>query len=236
MNISRMLKLIAFTVVLSACVPIVSAQETNLVSGRVVDDQGAPVSGALVTLYAPPCRNCFEHVLPGGRSLSDGAFFVDVSGGSLKNLSLFISEPVPAGFWSPLGEPSLEELSHPQIFRGIPIRIRKGTSRLNLGDVAVMNRYARVILDLSKMPLEENRSGADASMQVDLTLFDSRRRVIFSGLLPSQAFDPSARTVNLALPRGRWILEFRLDGHGKKISSVHSVRVKEFSTPIRLVF
>ncbi len=236
MDISVRLKLIALAVVLTAFVPTVSAPRTILVTGRAVDDHGIPVSNAIVTLYTPPCRNCFEHVLPSGRSFSDGAFFVNAEGGSLKNLSLFISEPIPAGFWSPLSDPSLEELAHPRIFRSIPIRIRRGERQVDLGDVVVMNRYAKVILDLPKPSLGENRSGSNDRMQVSLSLLDSRKRVIYSGFLPMAAFTSDIGPVNLVLPKGHWILKLLLNVQGKRIPSIHEIDVKEFSAPIRLTF
>lgn len=234
MNISGKLRLMTLAVVLSACAPFVSAQRTIRVTGRAIDDHGIPVSKVVVTLYTPPCRNCFEHVLPSGLSFPDGAFVADTAGTSLKNLSLFISEPIPAGFWSPLNDPSLEELSHPQIFRGIPIRIRKGERQVDLGDVVVMNRYAKVILDLPKTSLGENGSGSNDRMQVSLSLLDSRKRVIYSGFLPMAALTSDLGPVNLVLPKGHWTLKFLLYVQGKKIPSVHEIDIRKFSAPIRL--
>src|SRR5439155_9882624 len=112
---------------------------------------------------------------------------------TLKDLRLFISEPIPLGFWSPLAEPSLEELSHPKIFQSIPIPILKGKSRMDLGDVVVANRYAKVIVELRGMSFQKDGSGSNKLIQTRLTLLDNHRRVIFSGILPSQAFDPAAR-------------------------------------------
>jgi hypothetical protein len=227
-------KLIGLAVALMAFAPIMSAQRTIWVTGRAVDDHGIPVSKLVVTLYFPPCRNCFEHLLPSGLSLSDGYFVVDAGGGSLKNLSLFVSEPIPAGFWSPLNEPSFEELSHPGIFRSIPIRIRKGQRQVDLGDVVVRNRYAKVILELPTTSLGENRSGSNDRMQVSLSLLDSRKRVIYSDFLPMAALTSDLGPVNLALPKGRWTLKFLVYVQGKKISSIHEIDVKEFSAPIKL--
>lgn len=234
MEITGKLKLITLTVILSACVPFVSAQRTMRVTGRAVDDRGIPLSKVVVTLFTPPCRNCFEHVLPSGLSFPDGAFFADTAGTSLKNLSLFISEPIPAGFWSPLNDPSLEELSHPGIFRSIPIRVRKGESHVDLGDVVVRNRYAKVILDLPKPSLGENRSGSNDRMQVNLSLLDSRKRIIYSGFLPMAALTSDLGPVNLVLPMGRWTLKLLVYLQGKRTSSIHEIDVKEFSAPIRL--
>jgi|GEM_PF-4258125 len=228
------LKLIGLAVALAAAVPFVSAQQTILVSGRAVDDHGSPFPNAIAVVHTPPCRNCFEHILPSGLSLLDGTFFID-AGVSGKNLSLFLSEPVPTGFWSPLNEPSLQELAHPGLFRSMPIRISKGQKRVDLGDIAVMNRYAKLILDLSKMPLRENASGSNDRIQVSLSLLDSRKRVIYSGFLPMAALSSDSGSVNLALPKGHWTLKFLLYVQGKKIPSNHEIDVMEFAAPIRLI-
>jgi hypothetical protein len=232
----RVTRYLAPLFVIAAASASTFSQSGTIVSGRAVNDRGRPIPNALVTLYTAPCRNCFEHVLPSGLSFPDGAFVADTAGTSLKNLSLFISEPIPAGFWSPLNDPSLEELSHPQIFRGIPIRIRKGERQVDLGDVVVMNRYAKVILDLSKIQLGENGSGPNDRMQVSLRLLDSRKRVIYSGFLPMAALTSDLGPVNLVLPKGRWTLKLLVYVQGKKIPSIHEINIREFSAPIRLTF
>jgi hypothetical protein len=234
MNISGTLKLIGLAVVLSGCVQGVSAQRSILVTGRAVNARRNPVHDAVVTLYAPPCRTCFEHVLPTARSLADGTFVID-AGASLKDLRLFISEPVPTGFWSPLNDPSLEELSHPKIFRSSPVRVPKGHSmQVDLGDIAVLNRYARVILQLPTIPLGNARRDSDDSVTADLILLDSRKRTVFSGPLPDAAFDRTSGSVNLALPRGRWTLKLLLKLQGKRMPSIHSISVTKFSEPINV--
>src|ERR1700694_2454552 len=95
-------------------------QQSVLVAGRGVDERGAPISDAIVTLYTPPCRNCIDHVLPSTFSLPDGVFFIDSEGIATRRLKLYIQERVPKGFWSPVDDvPPFDQGSNLPQFRGI---------------------------------------------------------------------------------------------------------------------
>src|SRR4051812_42740931 len=80
-------------------------QQPILVTGRAVDERGLPIAGAIVSLFAPPCRNCIDNVGPSTVSLPDGVFILDSEGVSTKGLKLYISERVTKGFWALDGGP-----------------------------------------------------------------------------------------------------------------------------------
>jgi len=196
------------------------------VSGRALDAQGMPVSRATVILHTPPCDNCIDHVLPSTLSLPDGVFFVDSAGISLKKLELFIEGPVPKGFWSPLGGPPFDRLSYLPSFKGIRLPRRK--ARVDLGDVLVKVLYSKVIVDLPKVLGKEYTPSRKAVKVLNFTLRDAHGKIIYDGHLPELAFDPTFSSVNLALPKGAWRVEFSFDNHKVQLQrSVLSIDIKD---------
>ena len=192
-------------------------QQTILVTGRAIDERGVPISDAIVTLYYPPCRDCIDHILPVSFTHPDGVFFIDHKSSSLRGLKLFIQERVPKGFWSPFHAPPFEKLSHLPAFQGIPISPRKGSEREDLGDVLVRIRYSKVTLDLPKVLGEQYKPSQEASRLLNVTLQDSQGNVIYEGPLPEVAFDPTFSFINLALTKGKWIVNISPAGQPQMI-------------------
>jgi hypothetical protein len=182
-------------------------QSTVGVTGRVVNERGEPVSGATVTLYYPPCRHCTDHILPDTYSLPDGLFYIRHSTRSLKGLKLFIAEPIPRGFFSPFHGAPFDGLSHFEQFRGIPVRPTKRRMRVDLGDVLLRIRYSKITLELSRVLGKSFRAFQDSG-SLHMVLRDDRKRVAYDDLLPGPAFDSQLSSLNLALIRGRWTMEF----------------------------
>lgn len=214
------LNLVLLALLLLATTTIGFAQpQTVLVTGRAVDERGAPISDAIVTLYYPPCHNCIDHILPVGFSLPDGVFFVDHTDISFTGLELFIEERVPKGFWSPLGAAPFDQLSHSNLFKGLPIRPRKGKGRVDLGDVLVRIRYGKVIVDLQKMLGDQYKTSEETLRFLKVTLRDGQGKIIYDGSLPAVAFDRTVSSLNLALTKGKWTLAVSLDNQNQRIRS-----------------
>lgn len=194
-------------------------QNPVFVSGRAVDEQGAAIADAVVTLYYPPCRGCIDHILPVSFSLPDGVFFIDSTGIPTNELRLFIAERVPEGFWSPFGAPPFRKLSYSQQFQGITVRPSKGKVRVDLGDVPVRIQYRKVIVELPKIFGKQYLPDQGLARRMKLTVRNHQRKIIYNGYVPEVAFDPTFSSLKLALPKGAWTLEFFLENQNKKIHS-----------------
>lgn len=195
-----------------------------MVTGRAVDERGIPIPNAIATLYYPPCQDCIDHILPVGFSLPDGVFFVEAANISGKGLMLFLEERIPTGFFKPFGSPPFDNLSHIPLFRGIPVYLpksmRRNYVRVDLGDVLVRIRWSKIIVDLREVLGEQYQPSRDSSRSLKMTLRGSKRIYIYDGRLPEVAFNPTFSSVNLALPKGRWILEFSLNPPNQRIRSI----------------
>ena len=202
---------------------VFSQTRTILIGGRAVDTKGDPVSNAEIFLDYPPCHSCFEHILPSGRSLPDGVFFIEYDGQSFKQLRLFLEGPVPSGYWSPILLPLRGGASRLPEFRGIPIHAQRHVERIDVGDVTVILRYAKVKIDLAKTWRENLNPTRDEFKEMRFTLRSKQGQVVYSGRLTEPTFDFAASTANLALPNGTWILEFSISRAGRRILSPRRV-------------
>lgn len=230
------LSFLSLAIIVAVVIPAALAQQRTVrVVGRTVDERGAPIPKAIVSLYTPPCHNCIDHVLPAASSLFDGFFVIDSDGISLKNLKLFVSGPVPAGFWSPIRDPPFAAASHLPGFQGIPIRVLKGAAQVDLGEVVVKLRYAKVIIELPKISAGKRTQPPTAFPALDLRLLDGKGTVLYSGQVPKSAFDPTFESIKLALPNGNWKLKLLLSDSGRDIASSHSISVKNLN-PLRIIF
>jgi hypothetical protein len=217
--------LIMFAFLLLAGSTIGSAQEkTIMITGRAVDERGKPIPNAIATFYYPPCRDCIDHILPAGFSLHDGVFFVEAAHISGEGLKLFMEDHIPTGFFKPFGSPPFDNLSHVPLFRGIPVYLpksmRRNYVRVDLGDVLVRIRWSKVIVDLREVLGEQYQSSQDSSRSLKMTLRSSKRKLIYDGRLPEVAFNSTFSSVNLALPKGWWILEFSLNTQNQRMRSI----------------
>jgi hypothetical protein len=197
----------------------VSAQQTTVIAGRAVDERGKPVPDALITIDHPTCKNCFEKLLPSARSLPEGFFFIEWSGGSFTGVKLFVEGSVPQGFWSPINGAPFDGLSHLRLFRGIPLHRPRRSARIDMGDVTVRVRYDKLPIDLTKLFGEKYVPAHDSVKAVHFVLRDAGGHVIYDGSLPDAAHDTTFSKVNLALPKGKWFLRFSLNQNGAKINA-----------------
>lgn len=191
-------------------------QERVWVIGEAVDEQGMPLTNTVAMLYFPPCRGCIDHVLETFVSSADGMFFLDATGHS-KGLKLYIEEGIPSGTWSPFGARPYYNLSHLALFRGIPIYPTKSGKNIELGRVTVRLRYGKVKLDLPSLvgpPFKISNAKA-----LKFTMRDSFGKTVYDGYLPDVAFDPTIASVNLALPPGKWFVNFSLGDGPQHINS-----------------
>jgi|GEM_PF-5906288 len=187
----------------------VAQQKSVWISGRAIDESGAPVSGIQGTLYYDPCRNCTEHLLLGFTSQADGAFSIEADT-SLKGVKLFLKYPVPSGYWTPIDAPPFSELSHLPIFSGVPVRLSKRSNHIDVGDVPVKIRYGKVNLDLTTLLGEGYRPGHAASSYLDFSVREQTGKVIYEGRFPEVAFDATYASLHLAFPPGKWFLQVAL--------------------------
>jgi hypothetical protein len=199
-------------------VSAVSAQQPTLIAGRAVDEQGEPIANALITIDYPACANCIDKILPSARSLPDGVFFIEWSGTSFNRVKLFAEGSVPQDFWSPISGAPFYGLSHVRLFRGIPLHRPRRNSRIDLGNVTVKIRYNKRPIDLGHLFGGKFVPARDSASALNFVLRDAAGHIIYDGSLPDAAYDRTFSKLNLALPRGKWILWFSLNQNGAKIN------------------
>jgi hypothetical protein len=228
---NRFTKYLAPLFVLVAASSSTFCQSGTIVSGRAVNDRGRPIPNALVTLYTAPAAEAFELILPGAHTLSGGEFFID--SGSIKSsmvFQLFIEEPAPKGFWSPFSGPPFGNLSRLSPFRGTSLRLKPNQARADLGDVKAGIQFAKVVIDLTRAWNTEARPSPEELRQGKLRIRDGAGNIVYDGRMPESALDPSLSSLNLALTRGKWMVELFVQTQSQNIQSPpHVINVKTLS-------
>jgi hypothetical protein len=216
-----------FTLKLVALILLAAALMTNTaiaqrgkvwVAGQTVDERGQPLPNVRVSLYYPPCRDCIDQVFPGTSSDSDGLFFLDVTGYS-KGLKLYLEETPPRGFWTPFYWVLYENRPRLPVFRAIPLRQPKAGKDIELGRVVVKLRYAKVKIELPALLGAQYEASQAAASNLKFILRDYQKKIIYDGYLPDAAFAPTFSAVNLALPQGRWFVNFSVGEGAQRINS-----------------
>jgi hypothetical protein len=132
-------------------------------------------------------------------------------------MKLYLEDSVPRGSWSPFEFIPVENLSHLALFRGIPVRQSKAESGIDVGRVLVRLRYTKVKFDLERLLGAHYVPRLASSLRI--TVRDYLGNIITNGYMPDVAFDPTHTSVNLALPKGKWFVNFSLGDGPQRISS-----------------
>ena len=188
-----------FLILTSFVNPAFQSNATIDVVGRAVDANGKALN-VIATLYSPPCTGCFENLVPASESLDEGVFLLRSNGS--RNLTLFVEEKIPFGFWSPLGTAPFPGLGHLPEFRGIKIRPKAG-SRIDLGDVIVPLRYSKVVINV---PASWSRLET-VSNSLAMRVFDRTGRMIYESTLPENVGTLKSQSIKLALGQGNWSIQ-----------------------------
>ena len=200
----------------------------RLICGRVVDDRGDPIAGALVTLGPAALKPIWgaDVLLPGILSEKDGAFCIESFEREIKDADarLYVTATCRPGDLT-LVEPPFESLrSHPPAFTGKLVNLK--TNRADVGDINLQVTYPHVtlrILDRRGRPLLTQQ---EQWSPVWLRVKDRRGVVVHEGgLSPAQiesAVDVAQSSINLALPQGVWRIEVALEGVPPNVSGTSS--------------
>jgi hypothetical protein len=222
-----LIPVMALTLLPLSGIPKASHQvEKRLICGRVVDERGNPVTGALVTL-APATLNPkwgADILLPGALSEKDGAFCIESFERETKDADarLYVTATCRTGDLT-LVDPPFESLpSRPSAFTGKLVNLK--TDRTDVGDINLQVIYPHVtlrILDRGGRPLLTQR---EQWSPVWLRVKDQRGTVVKEGGLSSgqieSAVDVTRSSINLALPQGVWRIEVALEGIPPNVSGV----------------
>lgn len=219
----KTISLIVLALLFFSAVGSTNQSRRNLqVSGRAVDNNGDPIADVMATLYSEPCHGCIDNVVPSNRSFGEGFFSVDSSGLVGERFTLYLTEVVPAGYWSPLDGAPFNELAHLPEFRGIPLTLTRRRSRIDLGAVKVRIRFGKVVL---RVP-EEWKDLAAESTALVLRLRDRTGRIL-DNELPLSVANAKSDSVKLALTSGRWKVQLLLRHNDQRLSSpVRNIMVK----------
>ena len=205
-------------------IPLVSnTQERITISGRAIDKEHRPLPDVIVTLYTEPCSECIDNTFPANIALPDGVFFIDSLNNQKKKHWLFISEKVPFGFWSPLGSPPYERVSHLSEFKGKLINPSTNKRNIELGDVLVDIRFYKIRINLPSILGKNYNPNDESSKDIDFMLRDIKGKIIYSGNLSGEKiFDPTHTFLNLALTKGNWLVTLTMN---HKINKKHSINL-----------
>ncbi len=191
------------------------SQHKILISGRVVDIKGEPLPNAIIRLDVAPEGDLITSVL----TASDGTFFYEDDSPLLKNKrKLFVAAPLPSGTCTFIGPPYDDTPSNFYLRKtGKRIEVFAGTI-LKVGDITPSVTYKVVELIL----MGENNAPLLTQMQdwqkTWIRVRDSKNRIITTSTIAQskihQAVNLSASSIKLAMPAGRWSIEFKTPRSG----------------------
>lgn len=203
----------------------------QIVTGRVVDEVGNPITKAAVTLLttAAPSSNCLaESHLTDDR----GQFRIETDASSPDGkYTLYVSTGMPAGVEAPLTPPFPKDLQKVNgSFKGKIITLKKGET--NVGDVPVQVQYEVVSVNLqdSKGYVLTESKTPDVLYRVR----DTQGDVIARGTIPSARVKGSNSVVRIALPRGMDNLEIAVGGDSGAWQSLAKTPTAVVTAPVRL--
>jgi hypothetical protein len=196
----------------------VSAQYKSMLTGRVSDEKGKSVSGALLTFDKAPgvadgnCSGQSDSVM----SKADGSFTITVECDKPnQTIFLFVVPPVKGNAMDMLIPPFDDSLRNKARFAGIPVLIDRN-SRIELGDIPLQVSYSTIelyILDKDGKPhfntLEE--------WSKLILLLSIRKTSYFVTSLGLSTSDLEERVsldkgfIRINLPEGEWTLDLFTD-------------------------
>ncbi|HEY0378629.1 MAG TPA: ankyrin repeat domain-containing protein [Pyrinomonadaceae bacterium] len=191
---------------LTLCCARLAAQDTYvtyMVTGRVVDEKGKPVAGALVGLRVPDPQSPDAYY--SSISGKDGRFASsETAAHPVDKATFYVSAP-PSDSFVPV-DLMFGRLSYlDSSFGGRTVNFN-GKERVDLGDVRVQAHYHKVrirLLDANGSPL-----ASDASFwrHVLLRVRDARGDVVLEGGVIEPAMRKDESAIVIALPAGTWEL------------------------------
>ena len=180
-----------------------------IIIGIVVDQKGHPIPNPRVALSF----NCFTCGLdantPSGMSFDNGGFHLNTEFYPPKSSALYISEPEPDGYWSPLGfPPSNKREARLLGIRPIKIVPIKNKTLLDLGKVQAQLTYQKIQINLPSLFENLYHPSEDAANSLLYELSDIHGTPIGKGYFPiPYAFDKTYTNLKLALPKKDLILK-----------------------------
>jgi hypothetical protein len=203
-----------------------------IITGRVVQGDGEPVKGALVSLH-----DLFPNKSNGTESVdnlsfdyatdAEGKFELQLSLDQGKSLLLYATTVAPSATYVPL-TPPFRGLGASMLIPGKLIAVNTNAV-IKVGDIPIHAHYHRVIALLGK-PKETNTTDADEYVDTWMRLLDARGDVVSLG-----AIDPSAisadGSVALSLPEGQWSFDFSFHGQtGPWFGITEPVKIRSVQT------
>lgn len=202
--------------------------QQRLICGKVIDERGGSVSGALVTL-GPAALNPVwgaDVLLPGALTEKDGAFCVEWFVREIKNADarLYVTALCRPGDITLVAPPFESLRSRPPTFTGRAVSLK--SQREDVGDIRLQVIYPHIklrILDRRGRPLLTRQ---EQWAPLWIRVKDRRGTVAHEGgLSPSEiesAVDLTQSSINLALPQGIWRVEIALEGIPSNVSMASS--------------
>jgi len=197
---------------LTLCCARLAAQDTPVsyqITGRVVDEKGRPVAGALVGLRVPDPQSpdAYRSTITG----KDGRFMsFDSARRPVDEATFYVSAP-PADALVPV-DFMFGRLSHlGSSFAGQKVRF-DGKERVDLGDVRVQAHYGKVSIRLLDAKGEPFAPDAGVRRHMLIRVRDARGDVVQEGGVIEPAMRKAESAIVVALPAGTWELAVAVFG------------------------
>lgn len=181
----------------------VLCQRVIHVSGRVIDNEGKPITKAQVSLLPPHCDSCIDYTFPVYETSEHGFFELSLDLDKKVNVRLFVEREPPSGLWNPIFPADLT-LAKIARFRGKQINTA-ASKTIRVGDVRPTIQYKKVSIPIHSLvsgPSSEN----DFVNTAKLTIKYNKLRIVDRVPIPSKAYKDGL--INLTLPEGSWDLTF----------------------------
>lgn len=202
-SLARLLTSAALLLALCAQAAAQDAPVDYRITGRVVDEKGRPVAGALVGLRVPDPQSpdLFTTNITG----KDGRFMAaDSARRPVEEATFYVSAP-PADAHVPV-DFMFGRIKHLGArFAGQNVRF-DGKRQVNLGDVRVQAEYHKVSIRLLDSKGEPLAPDADAWNHILLRVRDARGDIMDEGGGTEAARRKDESSIVVALPQGTWEL------------------------------
>lgn len=188
----------------------VAQSHSVTITGRVIDQSGQPISNARVSVFSPYCDQCTEFLIVTDLTRPDGAFKYSEASSKDPYLVVFAEVDPPEGYWDPLAKNAVTNMSRFKEYRAATIEKAGAT---DLGNIPLSITYEKISLKLSDVLKTADPRSVDLN-SLRITGKVKGTSAFLQTQVPASAIKNDS--IDIALPRGKWELNFNFRVGKKK--------------------